>query len=91
MITVKRQTGAVGIAMKLDVYINGEEVGRLKNSEVASYDLPAESAQLQVGFNFMKSRPITITDGQTALAKGNILGIFFWGLLFKIAYLVIEE
>lgn len=90
MITVKRVTGIVGSAMKLDVYINGDKVGRLKNSEVASYDLPAESAQLQVGFSYLKSHPITISDGQTALAKGNIWGTFFWLFGIKSSYLVIE-
>lgn len=91
MITVKRQTGVVGVVMKLDVYINGDKVDRLKNSEVASYDLPTESAELRVGFDFLKSHPITISDGQTALAKGNIWGAFFWFFGLKSSYLVIEE
>ena len=54
MITVKRQTGIVGAVMKLDVYINGEKVGKLKNDEIASYELPTGEVELKVGFAYIK-------------------------------------
>lgn len=91
MITVKRDTGIVGSAMKLDVYVNNQKVGRLSNREVQTFAISDEPVELRVGFSFLKSHPITIRDGQTAVAKGSLLGCYFWIVGLKSSYLLLED
>lgn len=91
MITVRRDTGIVGSAMKLDVYINDIKVARLGNGQMQTFELPSDQAELRVGFSYVKSNPVTIQDGQTAIAKGSIAGSFFWIFGLKSSYIVIEE
>lgn len=76
-ITVKRQTGLGGSAMGLAVYINGEKVGHLDNDETATYTISQESVELKVGQGWLKSKPIQVSAGQTAVAKFSMLGSLF--------------
>lgn len=91
MITVKRDTGIVGSAMKLDVYINDTKVARLGNGQMQTFELPSDQAELRVGFSYLKSDPVAIQDGQTAIAKGSIAGSLFWIFGKKSSYILIQE
>lgn len=91
MICVKRDTGIVGILIKLDVYIDGIKVGSLVNNEERTFEVEKDEVVLQVGFANIRSKPITLPNGKTALAKGSILGSIFWPFGLKSSYLVIAE
>ena len=66
-------------------------MGKLKNDEIASYELPTGEVELKVGFAYIKSHPLMVQDGQTILAKGSIMGSCFWIFGLKSSYLEIEE
>lgn len=90
MITVKRDTGIVGSAMKMGVYINDEKVAALGNKEVREFQIGSEEVTLKVGFAYLHSNPLTVKDGQTVIAKGSLVGSFLWIFGLKSSYLVIE-
>jgi hypothetical protein len=75
--TVKRNTGMVGLAMKLDVYVNGEKKDRLANNESKEFEFTGESVEVGVGQGFIRSKTITVKEGETVIAKSSLLGNLF--------------
>ena len=82
-ITITRDTGMVGVAQKVAVYLNGELVDKLSNND---------SIELQVGQSFMKSHKIQVKNGQKVLVKASgirvMLGIL--GTILGLPYLLLE-
>ena len=95
-ITVSRQTGLVGVLMKVNVYINGECVARLSKDETVTLPLPEGLNMVKVYVDqrgaFTRSKEVIVKAGQTAIIKGlawkTFLGIF--GKILGIPYLSIE-
>lgn len=76
-ITVVRQTGVVGMAMKMAIYIDGEKVGDLGNNETQVFLIEKREVSVQAGQSFIKTKPIVVAEGQTVLAKSSLLGNLF--------------
>ena len=83
-ITVSRQTGLVGVLMKVNVYINGECVANLSKDETVTLPLPEGLDMVKVYVDqrgaFTRSKEVIVKAGQTAVIKGSawktFLGIF---------------
>ena len=91
-ITITRDTGMVGIAHKVAVYLNGELVHKLSNNESKTLSFEGDSIELQVGQSFMKSHRIQVKNGQKVLVKASgiraMLGIL--GIILGLPYLLLE-
>ena len=95
-ITVSRQTGLVGVLMKVNVYINGECVANLSKDETVTLPLPEGLDMVKVYVDqrgaFTRSKEVIVKAAQTAVIKASamktILGIF--GKILGIPYLSIE-
>ena len=91
-ITITRDTGMVGVAQKVAVYLNGELVHKLSNNESKTLSFEGDSIELQVGQSFMKSHKIQVKNGQKVLVKASgicaMLGIL--GIILGLPYLLLE-
>ena len=91
-ITITRDTGIVGVAQKVAVYLNGELVDKLSNNETKTLAFEGDSVELQVGQSFMKSHKIQVKDGQKVLVTASgmraMLGVI--GLILGLPYLLLE-
>ena len=91
-ITITRDTGMVGVAQKVAVYLNGELVHKLSNNESKILSFEGNSIELQVGQSFMKSHKIQVKNGQKVLVKASgicaMLGIL--GIILGLPYLLLE-
>ena len=91
-ITITRDTGMVGVAQKVAVYLNGELVHKLSNNESKTLSFEGDSIELQVGQSFMKSHKIQVENGQKVLVKASgiraMLGIL--GIILGLPYLLLE-
>ena len=91
-ITITRDTGMVGVAQKVAVYLNGELVHKLSNNESKTLSCEGDSIELQVGQSFMKSHRIQVKNGQKVLVKASgiraMLGIL--GIILGLPYLLLE-
>ena len=91
-ITITRDTGMVGVAQKVAVYLNGELVDKLSNNETKTLVFEGDSVELQVGQSFMKSHKIQVKNGQKVLVKASgiraMLGIL--GTILGLPYLLLE-
>lgn len=90
MITIRRQTGLGGSVMGLSVYVDGEKVGVLANGETCSYPIGQNQVEVRVGQGFVKSSPISLQKGQTAVAKFSLLASIFSFLGMNAFYLELE-
>lgn len=68
-ITITRDTGIVGVAQKVAVYLNGELVDKLSNNETKTLAFEGDSVELQVGQSFMKSHKIQVKMAKRYLLK----------------------
>jgi len=68
-ITVSRQTGLVGVLMKVNVYINGECVANLSKDETVTLPLPEGLDMVKVYVDqrgaFTRSKEVIVKAGQT--------------------------
>lgn len=91
-ITITRDTGMVGVAQKVAVYLNGELVHKLSNNESKTLSCEGDSIELQVGQSFMKSHKIQVKNGPKVLVKASgiraMLGIL--GTILGLPYLLLE-
>ena len=91
-ITITRDTGMVGVAQKVAVYLNGELVHKLSNNESKTLSFEGDSIELQGGQSFMKSNRIQVKNGQKVLVKASgiraMLGIL--GIILGLPYLLLE-
>ena len=90
-ITITRDTGIIGVAQKVAVYLNGELVHKLSNNESKTLSFEGDSIELQVGQSFMKSHRIQVKNGQKVLVKASgiraMLGIL--GIILGLPYLLL--
>lgn len=61
-ITIKRNTGWLGLASKMQIKVNGEKVARIKENEHAQVELPGDRAYLQATQSGVKSNEIEVKD-----------------------------
>lgn len=64
-ITIKRNTGWQGMALKMQIKVNGERVARVEEKGQAEVELPGDRAYLQVTHSGVKSNEIEVKDGDT--------------------------
>ena len=62
-ITIKRNTGWIGMALKIQIKVNGEKTAKVKEQEHAEINLPGDRAYLQVTQAGIKSNEIEVKDG----------------------------
>ena len=89
-ITVSRQTGLVGVLMKVNVYINGECVANLSKDETVILPLPEGLHMVKVYVDqrgaFTRSKEVIVIIKASAMKT--LLGIF--GKILGLPYLSIE-
>ncbi len=62
-ITIKRDTGLMGTASKVQIKINGEKVASIKYNEQVDIELPEVKTRLKVTQFGVKSNEITVNEG----------------------------
>ncbi len=62
-ITIKRNTGWLGMASKMQIKVNGEKVARVEENGQAQVELPGDRAYLQATQSRVKSNEIEVKDG----------------------------
>lgn len=63
-VTIKRNTGWLGMASRIKIKVNGEKVGSIQENGQVEIELPDEKVQLKVTQLFAaKSNEITVKDG----------------------------
>lgn len=90
-IQVRRQTGFIGIAAVMDVFIDGRRVGSLAHQEMETYTVTKDHVTLTVGQSFVVSPPLEIQAGQTAVIRFSWIGYLFSLLGRKAFYLEIQK
>lgn len=62
-ITINRNTGWIGMALKIQIKVNGEKTAKVKEQGHAKINLPGDRAYLQVTQSGIKSNEIEVKDG----------------------------
>lgn len=62
-ITIKRNTGFVGSAMKINIRINGEKISSVYNNQTLNIEIPDGENYLKVGQFGLKSDELKVKDG----------------------------
>lgn len=63
MIKVKRSTGWIGSAIKMQIIVNGERVATINNNQILEVELPGVKNDLKVRQLGVRSNKIEVKDG----------------------------
>ena len=63
MITVKRSTGWIGSATKMQIIVNGERLATINNNQILEVELPGAKNDLRVRQFGVRSNEIEVKDG----------------------------
>ena len=83
-LTVIRHTGWFGIATKLSLKINGEQVARIAHEQELKLDLKSAPSTLRVSQLGIRSNEIEVQEGDTVMIKNSI-----WTYIFIVLFALI--
>lgn len=103
-ITIKRNTGWLGVASKIQIKLNGKRVGSIKAKQQIELEIPEGQSNLQVTQFINKSKQILVKDGDVieitstafyrkmdslSLPIGFIMGVILIFLIQELIYRLI--
>ncbi len=99
MLRVKRSTGFSGALSRINIYINDEQVARIKQNEQIELELPTNEAKISVSQAGVRSNDLIVKEGQVVEITHSkrwrisfiffIIALFFIGLLLPFDYRII--
>lgn len=83
-IMVRRNTGSRGIFGSVNININGEKVGKIKEGERMVVDLPEDNSHLKVTQSGIKSKEVEVSSGDIVEITTTSINRISWVLFLLV-------
>lgn len=92
-LTVRRVKELTGMAVSLDIYVNGKVCGKVAPSGEVEFNIDTEKAEVFVKTSWCESNRVMVSSDSRlkAYAKGGLLGATFNSLFRPKSTYVLEE
>lgn len=69
MITIKRKTGFIGLALGMSVKVNGEKVVKILENQTCEIAIPNDKARIKATQLGIKSNEVEVSGGEHLILK----------------------
>ncbi len=87
LITIKRDTGLMGSASKIQIKVNGEKLASVMDKQHIAVDIPHDKANVKVTQFGVKSNEVEVKDGDTLKITSTTFNRLGFPLLSIIVFL----